>query len=74
MFELSAGLWSGYSTKNPSLESAAEGFVTPPQVRMVRVGDRYVPSREAGGIEAVLARHRSPSRRAIVVAQSRESG
>lgn len=31
----------------------------PPQVRMVRVGDRYVPSHEAGGIEAVLDRHRS---------------
>jgi hypothetical protein len=29
----------------------------PPQVRMVRVGDRYVPSHEAGGIEAVLERY-----------------
>jgi hypothetical protein len=31
----------------------------PPEVRMVRVGDRYVPSHEAGGVEAVLDRHRN---------------
>jgi len=30
-----------------------------PEVRMVRVGDRYVPSHEAGGIEAVVDRHRT---------------
>jgi phage-related protein len=30
-----------------------------PQVRMVRVGDRYVPSHEAGGIAAVVDRHRT---------------
>jgi hypothetical protein len=29
----------------------------PPQVRLVRVGDRYVPSYEAGGFAAVLDRH-----------------
>lgn len=31
----------------------------PPQVRMVRVGDRYVPSHEAGGIRAAVERHRT---------------
>lgn len=30
-----------------------------PQVRMVRIGDRYVPSHEAGGIAAVVDRHRT---------------
>ena len=30
-----------------------------PEVRMVRVGDRYVPSHEAGGIAAVVDRHRT---------------
>ncbi|WP_107767294.1 hypothetical protein [Nocardioides terrigena] len=30
-----------------------------PEVRMVRVGDRYVPSHEAGGIEAVVDRYRT---------------
>ena len=30
-----------------------------PEVRMVRVGDRYVPSHEAGGIASVVERHRT---------------
>lgn len=30
-----------------------------PKVRMIRVGDRYVPVHEVGGVEAVLDRHRS---------------
>ena len=35
-----------------------EGRVAP-EVRMVRVGDRYVPVHEAGGIAAILERHQS---------------
>lgn len=30
-----------------------------PDIRMIRVGDRYVPVHEAGSVEAVLDRHRS---------------
>ena len=30
-----------------------------PKVRMVRLGDRYVPVHEAGGFEAIVDRHRS---------------
>jgi hypothetical protein len=30
-----------------------------PEIRMVRVGDRYVPVHEAGGIETILQRHMS---------------
>ena len=29
----------------------------PPLIRMVRVGDRYVPSHEAGSVEVVLERY-----------------
>jgi len=32
-----------------------------PETRMVRVGDRYVAVHEAGGVEAILDRHRSLS-------------
>jgi hypothetical protein len=30
-----------------------------PEIRMIRVGDRHVPVHEAGGIEAIIDRHRS---------------
>jgi phage-related protein len=30
-----------------------------PEIRMIRVGDRYVPVHEAGGVEAILRQHRS---------------
>ena len=30
-----------------------------PEIRMIRVGDRHVPVHEAGGLEAILNRHRS---------------
>jgi hypothetical protein len=32
-----------------------------PETRMIRVGDRYVPVHEAGGVEAILDRHRNLS-------------
>ncbi len=30
-----------------------------PEIRTIRVGDRYVPVHEAGGVEAILDRHRN---------------
>jgi hypothetical protein len=30
-----------------------------PEIRMIRVGDRHVPVHEAGGVEAIIDRHRS---------------
>lgn len=30
-----------------------------PKIRMIRIGDRHVPVHEAGGVEAILDRHRS---------------